>query len=135
MPQLLTDILNDGFVGLQGTQGTQGITGVAATDALNILDDISVGFDGVTAQFSITVNAVPYTPALERLIVSVGGIIQEPDAGGTRGFRVSGSSIIFAEPPKSGQTFFAYYIRSTTSAEQSGASTEFSTALSVVFGL
>ncbi len=83
-----------------------------------IIDDISLSFDGVTKQFVIRsagaafLNSEIPTPA--RLMISVGGIIQEPDFGATRGYTVTdGTSkvddplkILFAEAPKFGEKFF-----------------------------
>lgn len=103
-------------------------------DDIYILDDISGSFNGSTTSFAITVGTVSQTPALERLIISVGGVMQRPDGTGNAGFSVSGSNIVFAEAPKSGQTFFGYYIKQKTSADLTGATTNYATAQAVVFG-
>ncbi len=83
-----------------------------------ILDNLSQSFDGVTTQFVITSDGAGFlngeitTPA--RLMISVGGIVQQPDISATRGFTVTAGTnrtldplkIIFAEPPKYGEAFF-----------------------------
>ena len=83
--------------------------------------------------------------SLARFIISVGGIIQEPDQLGNRGFLISGGSdktddpiqIVFAEAPKVTDTFFGYAIKSTNSPTNVNqyATNEDAIAYSIVFGV
>lgn len=103
-------------------------------DELYLLDNISSSFNGVTTSFPITIASESQSPEIERLIISVGGVLQKPDPVGNTGFRVSGSNIVFASAPKAGQDFFGYYIKNVLASETSGASKEFSVAMAVAFG-
>ena len=69
-----------------------------------VLDDIQSQFNGVltsfTLQRSIGGTATSFYPVTTaQLLVSLGGTIQEPDRGGTRGFKIDGNQIVFASPP------------------------------------
>ena len=53
-----------------------------------------------TLQRSIGGVATSFYPVTTaQLLVSLGGTIQEPDRGGTRGFKIDGNQIVFASPP------------------------------------
>ena len=76
-----------------------------------VLDDIQSQFNGVltsfTLQRSIGGVATSYFPVTTgQLLVSLGGTIQEPDRGGTRGFKVDGNQIVFASAPAAGTDSF-----------------------------
>ena len=68
------------------------------------LDDISSGFNGAkTGTFNLTVGTVAVTPPKETtLLISVGGILQEPVSA----YTVSGSTITFTAAPATDADFF-----------------------------
>ena len=73
------------------------------------IDDISGSFNGSTTSFALQVGGVtpaPFPVASENVLISVGGVIQEPDGGGTNGFQLTGTNIVFSSAPSSGQSFF-----------------------------
>lgn len=68
------------------------------------LDDISASFNGSTTAFNMTVSGTARTQSqASQLIVSIGGVLQEPETA----YTVSGSTITFTGPPASGADFFA----------------------------
>ena len=70
-------------------------------------------------------NSILTTPA--RLLVSLGGILQEPDPTSSTGFNITGSgpvNIVFAEAPEAGQTFFGIAFGVTTSAPLTNVTSE-----------
>ena len=74
------------------------------------LDDIASQFDGSTSTFNLTLGGQaffagnPYT-----LLVSLGGIIQEPIAA----FTINENQITFATAPVSGADFFIVVLATT----------------------
>ena len=73
------------------------------------VDDISGSFNGSTTSFALQVGGVtpaPFPVASENVLISVGGVIQEPDGGGTNGFQLTGTNIVFSSAPAAGQSFF-----------------------------
>ena len=73
------------------------------------IDDISGSFNGSTTSFALQVGGAAPTPFPKyetQLIISVGGVIQEPDSTGTTGFQLSGTNIVFSSAPASGESFF-----------------------------
>ena len=74
------------------------------------LDDISASFNGSLTAFSMTVSGAAYTASLaSQMIVSVGGVLQEPEGA----YTVSGSTITFTSPPASSADFFAVALGDT----------------------
>jgi hypothetical protein len=76
-----------------------------------VLDDIQSQFNGVLTSFALTRNingtTSPFFPHIsEQLLVNLGGVIQEPDRTGTRGFNINASNIIFVTPPPAGTECF-----------------------------
>jgi hypothetical protein len=74
-----------------------------------IIDDISSSFNGTTTSFALQVNGstpAPFPVAAQNCLISVGGVVQEPDSGGTNGFNLSGSNIVFSSAPSSGESFW-----------------------------
>ena len=74
-----------------------------------IIDDISSSFDGSTTSFALQVNGstpAPFPVAAQNCLISVGGVVQEPDSGGTNGFLLSGTNIVFSSAPSSGESFW-----------------------------
>ena len=74
------------------------------------VDDISSSFNGSTTTFNLLVDSAAISPAKSgQLLVSVNGVMQEPDDTGTNGFKVSGSTVIFSAAPATSSTFWAMY--------------------------
>ena len=76
------------------------------------LDDISGTFNGDdNVTFNLTVGSVAVTPPKETtLLISVGGILQEPVSA----YTISGSTITFTSPPESGADFFGVMLGEAT---------------------
>lgn len=73
------------------------------------IDDISASFNGVTKTFALLVNGVAPVPAplnSNQCLISVAGVVQQPDDTGTKGFKLSGSNIVFSSAPAGGASFF-----------------------------
>jgi hypothetical protein len=117
------------------------------TTDYKILDDISSSFDGVTTQFTISSSSVNFLNSeittAARLLISVGGIVQQPDPTQTNGFYISGGTdlstdpikINFLEAPKVGQIFFGVAFGLTATPSTSFLTAEQSIAYSIVFGV
>jgi len=72
--------------------------------------DALTGFDGVKTSFALTASSAAISPAKSgQLLVSVNGVMQEPDDSGTNGFKVSGSNIIFKTAPATGAASWIMY--------------------------
>ena len=76
-----------------------------------ILKNIESGFNGSTDTFDLyrTVNGVDqefHAVSSEHLLVSLGGIIQEPDRTGNTGFNINGNQIVFAVAPQANVNCF-----------------------------
>ena len=79
------------------------------------IDDISGSFNGSTTSFALQVGGVAPTPFPKyetQLIISVGGVIQEPDSSGSTGFQLSGTNIVFSSAPAAGEAFFGVILAS-----------------------
>ena len=75
-----------------------------------IVDDISASFNGVLTTFALTAATQTINPAKSgQLLVSINGVLQEPDDTGTEGFLVSGSNIVFSSAPATGSTFWCVF--------------------------
>ena len=69
------------------------------------VDDVSSSFNGSTTTFALTVGGsapVPFPKYETQLIISVGGVVQEPGTG----FTLSGTNIVFGSAPASDENFF-----------------------------
>jgi len=80
-----------------------------AYQSYQIIDDISSSFNGVLTTFALQVGGVtpvPFPINPQQCLISVNGVIQEPDPSGTSGFNLVGSNIEFSSPPTSGHSFF-----------------------------
>jgi len=65
-----------------------------------ILDDISSQFDGIEVAFALAKDGTPYVPINDQqLLVMVNNTILKP----VKDFTISGSNIIFTNPPTNGQ--------------------------------
>ena len=74
------------------------------------LDDISSGFNNSNVTFNLTVSGAAHVVTqASQLIVSVGGVLQEPETA----YTVSGSTITFTSAPASGADFFAVQLGDT----------------------
>ena len=76
-----------------------------------VLDDIQSQFNGVLTSFTLTrsiggVATSFYPVTTAQLLVSLGGTIEEPDRGGSRGFKIDGDQIVFATPPQANTDCF-----------------------------
>ena len=68
------------------------------------LDDISSEFDGIKTTFNVSLGATPYFANNPfALMVSIGGVIQEP----VESYTIVDDTITFAGPPAVGTNFFA----------------------------
>ena len=79
------------------------------------IDDISSSFNGSTTSFALQVGGAAPTPFPKyetQLIISVGGVIQEPDSSGSTGFQLSGTNIVFSSAPAAGEAFFGVLLAS-----------------------
>jgi len=76
-----------------------------SNNAYKTIDDISSSFNGSTQTFALTVGSsapVPFPKYETQLLISVGGVVQEPGTG----FTLSGTNIVFGSAPASGESFF-----------------------------
>ena len=74
-----------------------------------IIDDISSGFNGSETSFALQVGGatpVPFPKFEQQLLISVNGVIQEPDPTGSAGFKLLGTNIVFSSAPTNGHAFF-----------------------------
>tara|TARA_R100000406_G_scaffold75178_1_gene55616 strand:- start:746 stop:1561 length:816 start_codon:yes stop_codon:yes gene_type:complete len=80
-----------------------------AFNSYRIIDDISSGFNGSQTTFALTIGSTAPTPFPsnpQQLLISVNGVVQEPDPSGSAGFTLSGSNIVFSSAPANGHAFF-----------------------------
>jgi hypothetical protein len=76
-----------------------------------VLNSIESQFNGVLTTFNLTrttggVTSDFYPVSSAHLFVSLGGVIQEPDATGNTGFRINYNTIIFAVAPLANTSCF-----------------------------
>ena len=82
---------------------------IRAADDYRLIDDISSSFNGSTTSFALTVSGAvptPFPKAPQQCLVSVNGVIQEPDPTGSSGFNLVGTNIVFSSAPTNGHSFF-----------------------------
>ena len=73
--------------------------------AFQKIDDISSGFNGGATQFNIQIGGeAAEIASLNQLIISISGVIQEPNSAFT--FGNTRSTIAFTGPPAANDTFF-----------------------------
>ena len=80
-----------------------------AYPSYRIIDDISSGFNGSTTSFALQVGGaatVPFPINTQQVMISVNGVIQEPDPTGSAGFKLLGGNIVFSSAPANGHAFF-----------------------------
>ena len=88
-----------------------------------IIDDISSGFNGSATSFALLVGGVKPTPmpaSPQQIMVSVNGVIQEPDPTGNAGFTVTGDNIVFSSAPTGGHAFFGIVLAGADYANAGG---------------
>jgi len=81
----------------------------AAYRSYKIIDDISSSFNGVLTTFALEVSGttpVPFPINPQQCLISVNGVVLEPDPTGTSGFNLVGTNIVFVTPPTNGHSFF-----------------------------
>ena len=86
-----------------------------SNNAYQTIDDISGSFNGSTTSFALQVGSaspIPFPKYETQLIISVGGVVQEPDSSGTTGFKLLGTNIVFSSAPASGESFFGVILAS-----------------------
>jgi hypothetical protein len=131
----------DGVVYLQKDDTTIVKVGGDTVEA-TVVDDISSGFNGVTTTFDIDVSAVNLTNSdinsqIGNLLISVGGVLQEPDTGGSTGFNIGagpGLAITFAKAPKAGQAFFGIAYKKANTPANYGVTDERAIAYAIALG-
>ena len=82
---------------------------IRANEDYKTIDDISSSFNGSATSFALQVGGsapVPFPKFESQCIISVGGVIQEPDTTGTTGFKFTGTNIVFSSAPAAGESFF-----------------------------
>lgn len=130
--------------------GTETIVEVGASDVrlteCKILDDISGSFNGSTTQFTLSSSTLKFlnteVTTAGRLLISVGGVVQQPDPTQSGGFYISGGTdsvsdpvkINFVEAPKAGQQFFGVAFGLNSPPEQSSVPEELAIAYALVLG-
>jgi hypothetical protein len=145
------DIKATSFIKSGGTASqylmADGSVSSAATVEHKILDDISGSFNGSTTQFTITSSSTNFINSeitnAATLMISVGGVVQQPDPTQTNGYYISGGTDIttdpikinFVEAPKAGQDFFGVAYGLATSPSAAFTTVEQSIAYSIVFGV
>ena len=80
-----------------------------AFPSYTLIDDISGSFDGTATTFPLTVNGstpVPLPINAQQCLISVDGVIQQPDPTGATGFNLVGNNIVFASAPAGADPFF-----------------------------
>lgn len=76
-----------------------------------LFNSIESQFNGVLTEFTLqrTVNGTTqsyYAATTRQLLVSLGGVLQEPDTTGNQGFKISYDKIVFAVAPPAGTKCF-----------------------------
>ena len=82
---------------------------IRAADDYRLIDDISSSFNGSTTSFALQVagsSPVPFPKSPQQILISVNGVIQEPDPSGSSGFNLVGTNIVFSSAPTNGHAFF-----------------------------
>lgn len=83
--------------------GYQGRSSFDKTTQTLKLDSLAASFNSAQTVFSLTSgNRAVYPATTRNLLISINGVIQEPDVA----FTVSGSTITFTSAPATGATFF-----------------------------
>ena len=103
-----------------------------SNNAYQTIDDISGSFNGSTTSFALQVGSaspIPFPKYETQLIISVGGVVQEPDSSGTTGFKLLGRNIVFSSAPASGESFFGVILASADYLNAGGTFPDGTTAV------
>ena len=82
---------------------------IRSNEDYKIIDDISSGFNGSETSFALQVGGsapVPFPKFAQQLLISINGVVQEPDPTGSAGFKILGTNIVFSSAPTGGHAFF-----------------------------
>ena len=82
---------------------------IRSNEDYKIIDDISSGFNGNETSFALQVSGsapVPFPKLAQQLLISINGVVQEPDPTGSTGFKILGTNIVFSSAPTGGHAFF-----------------------------
>ena len=82
---------------------------IRSADDYRLIDNISSSFNGSTTSFALQVGGsspVPFPKTPQQCLISVNGVIQQPDPTGSSGFTLSGTNIVFSSAPTNGHSFF-----------------------------
>ena len=82
---------------------------IRSNEDYKIIDDISSGFNGSETSFALQVSGsapVPFPKLAQQLLISINGVVQEPDPTGSAGFKILGTNIVFSSAPTGGHAFF-----------------------------
>jgi hypothetical protein len=108
---------------------------------------LTSSFNGSTTQFTISSGGNNFINSeidgAARLLISVGGVVQQPDPTQNYGFYISGGTnrisdpvkINFTEPPRAGMAFFGVAIKSTNSPNMPFAPAGEPITYAIVFGV
>ena len=105
---------------------------IRANEDYKIIDDISSGFNGSATSFALQVGGsapVPFPKFEQQLLISVNGVIQEPDPSGSAGFSLSGTNIVFSSAPTNGHAFFGVIFAGADYVNAGGTFPDGSTAV------
>jgi hypothetical protein len=98
--QIFSDATSGFYFKWDGTVWQSFAPGSSAN--IQILDDISSQFNGITTSFSLTSGGTSVIPIKSaQLVINLGGIVQDPSDD----YFVNGSTISFSEPPETGLSF------------------------------
>ena len=103
-----------------------------SNNAYQTIDDISSSFNGSTTSFALQVGGsapIPFPKYETQLIISVGGVVQEPDSSGSSGFKLLGTNIVFSSAPASGEAFFGVILASADYLNAGGTFPDGTTAV------
>jgi hypothetical protein len=98
--QIFSDATSGFYFKWDGTVWQSFTPGSSAN--IQILDDVSGSFNGITTSFSLTSGGNSIIPIKSaQLVINLGGVVQDPSDD----YTVSGSNVIFSTAPNSGLTF------------------------------
>jgi hypothetical protein len=115
---IVTSIIAGNNITVTNSNGEYTI-GIGSTPSSNYLISLTPSFNGITSSFTMQYNGNDYEPLNEQqLIVSIGGVIQNPGLG----YTVGESTIYFPGPLNSETDYFIVALNSLGSGS-SGEST------------
>jgi len=110
---------------------------IRSNEDYKIIDDISSGFNGSETSFALQVGGsapVPFPKFAQQLLISINGVVQEPDPTGSAGFKILGTNIVFSSAPTGGHAFFGVIYAGADYVNAGGTFPDGSTAVpSVTF--